>query len=123
MNNENLIPPKPGEVRNPKGKPKGTKNRSTILKKWMKVKVLIKDKSNPLLKDIKGTVEDQINLALINKAMKGDVSAIKEINDTLYGKISDKTELTGKDGKDLIPARVLTKEEAKELLNKLDNEC
>jgi len=31
-------------------------------------------------------------------------------------------ELTGKDGKDLIPARVLTKEEAKELWQKLDND-
>jgi hypothetical protein len=106
MNNQNLIPPKPGEIRNPKGKPKGTKNRSTILKKWLKVRVIIKDKSNPSLKDVKGTVEDQINLALINKAMKGDVQAIKEINDTIYGKISEKTELTGPGGKDLIPAIV-----------------
>ena len=32
------------------------------------------------------------------------------------------TELTGKDGKDLIPARVLTKKEAKELLDKLESE-
>lgn len=31
-------------------------------------------------------------------------------------------ELTGKDGKELIPARVLTKKEAKELLDKLENE-
>lgn len=33
------------------------------------------------------------------------------------------TELTGKDGKDLIPARVLTKEEASEFLKKLEDEC
>ena len=33
------------------------------------------------------------------------------------------TEVTGKDGKDLIPARVLTKEEAKEYLSKIENEC
>jgi len=33
-------------------------------------------------------------------------------------------EVTGKDGKDLIPpARTLTKEEAKELFKKLDSEC
>jgi poly(A) polymerase Pap1 len=37
--------------------------------------------------------------------------------------LSDKTELTGKDGKPLIPpARILTKEEAKDFLNKLENE-
>lgn len=33
------------------------------------------------------------------------------------------TEITGKDGKDLIPARNLTKKEAQELLKELDDEC
>lgn len=32
-------------------------------------------------------------------------------------------ELTGKGGKDLIPARVLTKKEAQELLSQLEDEC
>lgn len=32
-------------------------------------------------------------------------------------------EVTGKDGKDLIPARVLSKEEAKEYLSKIENDC
>lgn len=36
---------------------------------------------------------------------------------------AQKMELTGKDGKDLIPARTLTKEEAREFLNKLESEC
>ena len=75
-------------------KPKGAKNRSTILKKWIEVAVKIKDKSNPLLKEVTGTVEDQIILALITKARLGDVQAIKEINDTLYGKIIEKTDHT-----------------------------
>jgi hypothetical protein len=83
------------------GRPKGTKNRATILKKWMKVKIKINEKSNPLQKEIFGTVEDQVILALISKARSGDVQAIKEINDTLYGKIADKNELTGAGGKDL----------------------
>ena len=105
-NPENIIPPKFGEVRNPKGKPIGTKNRSTILKKWIKVRVKITDEANPLLKDVSGTVEDQVILALIQKALKGDVNAIKEINDTLYGKISDKTEVTGKNGEDLMKGSI-----------------
>ncbi len=33
------------------------------------------------------------------------------------------TEVTGKDGKELIPARVLTKKEAAEFMAKLENEC
>jgi hypothetical protein len=35
----------------------------------------------------------------------------------------DRQELTGADGKDLIPARTLTKEEAKIFLSKIENEC
>jgi len=95
-NPENIIPPKKGEVRNPKGKPKGTKNRATILKKWIDVKVKIRDKSNPTLKEVEGTVEDKIALALIQRAMAGDVGAIKEIYDTLYGRTIDKREFEGK---------------------------
>lgn len=33
------------------------------------------------------------------------------------------TEITGKDGKDLIPARILTKQEAAEYLKQLEDEC
>lgn len=33
------------------------------------------------------------------------------------------TEVTGKDGKDLIPARILTKEEAQEFIKSLEDEC
>jgi hypothetical protein len=84
----------PGNI-NKDGRPVGTKNRSTILKKWIEVNVKIKDKSNPTLREIDGTVEDQIILALIAKARSGDVQAIKEINDTLYGKIIDKQEIKG----------------------------
>ena len=93
---ENIIPPNKGEIRNPKGKPKGTKNRSTILKKWIEVTAKLK---NPITgKEEIGTVEDKVNLALITRALAGDVSAIKEINDTLYGKIPNKEELTGANG-------------------------
>lgn len=86
-NLKTLKPPNKGEIRNPKGKPVGTKNRSTILKKWIEVNAKVK---NPITKQEEGgTVEDLITIALITKALKGDVQAIKEINDTLYGKIQD----------------------------------
>lgn len=73
------------------GRPKGVKNRSTILKKWLEV--ISKVKHPETSKLIPGTLEDKVQLALINKALKGDVQAIKEINDTLYGKIADKSEV------------------------------
>jgi hypothetical protein len=74
-----------------KGHPKGLKNRSTILKKWIEITTKLK---NPVTgKDEFGTVEDKVKLALITKALSGDVAAIKEIDDTLYGKIADKQDI------------------------------
>ena len=88
---ENIIPPKKGEIRNPKGKAPGTLNRSTILKKWITVKTKLK---NPITKkEEPGTIEDMIALALLKKAMEGDVAAIREVYDTLYGKIKEKLDV------------------------------
>lgn len=102
---ENIIPPKKGERRNPNGRPKGSKNRATVLKKWISISAKIKHPEND--STIKGTMEDKVNLALLTKALTGDVQAIKEINDTLYGKIPDKNELSGTGGKDLNPYIVI----------------
>jgi hypothetical protein len=90
-NPENIIPPKKGEIRNPKGKPVGTKNRSTLLKHWIEASVKVKDPSTG--KEVKGTFEDKIELAIILKALKGDVQAYKEIKDTLYGKLAEKIDV------------------------------
>lgn len=79
---------KKGESGNPDGRPIGAKNRSTILKKWIEINAKLKNPGTG--KDEIGTVEDNVNLALITKALAGDVQAIKEINDTLYGKITEK---------------------------------
>lgn len=62
----------------------------------MSVRTTVK---NPVTKkDEKMTVEDTVILALINEARKGNVQAIKEVQDTIYGKIADKQELTGANG-------------------------
>ncbi len=45
------------------------------------------------------SVMDSIVLAMMAKARKGDVPAVKEVLDRYYGKQSDKLELTGSDGK------------------------
>lgn len=73
------------------GRPKGAKNRATILKKWIAIAAKIKHPESD--EDIEGTMEDKVNLALLSKALSGDVQAIKEINDTLYGKITEKAEV------------------------------
>ena len=86
-NPENITPPKKGEIRNPKGKPKGTLNRSTIVKKWLLSK---QDFENPIDgKMVKMTQADIITLALIQKARTGDVYAFRELMDSTFGKIKE----------------------------------
>src|ERR1043165_5658892 len=110
---ENLIPAKPREVRNPNGRPKGSRNRSTIVREI-----------------IEATIEGQewvdvMTKSIVEKAVSGDVSAYRELMDSAYGKVADKSEITGKDGgpietKDLtktdedIIARYLQQKGAKE---------
>jgi hypothetical protein len=92
-NPQNIIPPKKGEVRNPKGKAKGTKNRDTVLRGLIALNIKLK---NPLTgKEETKETEIMMNYSLLAKAIGGDVQAIKEVNDTLYGKIVDKHEVSG----------------------------
>lgn len=49
----------------------------------------------------KRSVIDATVLALLHKATRGDIPAIKELFDRHYGKLTDKVELTGKDGQPL----------------------
>ena len=82
-NEENLIPYKKGQSGNPKGRPVGSKNRSTIAKKWLSVE---QDLKNPLTGD-KETMsqEDLMTLALIKKAREGDTQAYQKLLDSAYG--------------------------------------
>jgi hypothetical protein len=85
------IPPehskfKPGESGNPNGRPKGTRNRSTIAREWLEVQQSIKNPitgQNEILQQ-----QDIMTLALIKKANEGDVNAFKELMDSAYGKLS-----------------------------------
>ena len=65
------------------GRPKGSKNRSTIAKYWLEVNQKLK---NPLTGDSETmSQEDLMTLALIKKAREGDVSAYKALMDSGYG--------------------------------------
>ncbi len=90
---ENLIPPVKGERRNPHGRPVGSRSRSTIIKYWLEA---IKEAKNPISGELENLpVADQMVLALIGKALKGDVYAFKELMDSGFGKIPDKIEHSG----------------------------
>jgi hypothetical protein len=84
MANKDIEPRwKKGESGNPAGRPKGSRNRSTIAKHWLEVNQSLK---NPLT-GIEETMsqEDLMTLALIKKAREGDVNAYKALMDSGYG--------------------------------------
>ncbi len=121
MNDKNLAPFRKGEPsKNPSGRPRGSKNRVTILNQWLKLKIKFDNKAKNEFNeetgekvfegkgfDFKITVHDAVVLALIQEAQNGNVAAIKEIQDTIYGKISNRQELTGADGAELLPATTI----------------
>jgi hypothetical protein len=89
---KNLKMIKKGEVKNPKGKAKGTKNRSTILAELLKLKVLDKNgkaAAHPLTGKGNINFEELVDVALIKKAAAGNIDAIKEIKDTIHGKMTE----------------------------------
>src|SRR5690348_4080797 len=89
---KNLKPPKKGEVRNPKGKPKGVEHSKTRLKRLLELTQKMK---NPVTgKEENFTIAEQMDLALIAKARKGDVLAYREILDRLEGKPKQTTDIT-----------------------------
>ena len=73
---------KPGQTGNPKGRPKGTKNLSSLLKDMLneKVDVLIDGKK------VQKEFQETIIRKLILKAAAGDIKAIAEIFDRVEGK-------------------------------------
>ncbi len=76
---------KAGQSGNPSGRPKGTRNRSTIIKEILDAKATDGEG---------GTIADQLTRALVQKAATGDVSAFRELMDGAFGKITDKVENT-----------------------------
>lgn len=83
-NEQNLIPAKKGEIRNPKGYPKGIPNSKTRLRRLLE---LTQDLKNPVTGEIEGfTVMEQIDMKLIQAARNGNLPAIKELLDRLEGK-------------------------------------
>ena len=85
MNKEDNLKPnwEKGESGNPNGRPKGSRNRSTIARQWLEVNQSLK---NPLTGEQETmSQEDLMTLALIKKARDGDVNAYKALMDSGYG--------------------------------------
>lgn len=85
-NEQNLTPVKPGQVLNPNGRPKGSKNWSTIVREMMEDEnfvIKVTDKSGKItqLKYPARVITD----VMIRKATSGDVQAAKWLRETGYG--------------------------------------
>ncbi|MDR1459218.1 MAG: DUF5681 domain-containing protein [Bacteroidales bacterium] len=61
-------------------------------------------------------------ISILFDMKSGNTKTLDKLRERQFGKAVQKVELTGADGSDLIPARTLTKEEAKEFLQELKNE-
>jgi|TARA_R110001583_G_scaffold121731_4_gene272909 hypothetical protein len=91
-NTDNLKNWEKGQSGNPKGRPKGSLNRNTIAKRWLKT---IQKYKNPISHDDEDlSQEDIMTLALINKARKGDARAYSELMNSAYGKAKESVDIT-----------------------------
>lgn len=133
---------KPGTSGNPKGRPKsrvdgfktkimGKANAKKFygitpmeLQEWYETLITLN------LAELKALLQDETTPALIctytraiiTNMNAGKTATVDKIVERLYGKAIQRVEHTGADGSDLMPARTLTKDEAKELFNDLERE-
>lgn len=84
---ENLQMANKGEVKNPNGRPVGSKNTKTILERFLNLEL---NQKNPFTQiDEQMTVLELMNLKQIANALEGDLQAFKEIIDRHEGKIKE----------------------------------
>jgi hypothetical protein len=79
---------KAGQSGNPAGRPKGVRNRSTIVREWMEA---IERAKNPITGETEELSQADIaTLAVLKKARSGDVNAYRELMDSAFGKVPDR---------------------------------
>ena len=92
MSKADLIPFKKGQSGKPKGRPKGSKNRSTILKELAELRTKGIDPVTG--EEVWMTNEYRMAMAVIEKTIaKGDHQALNMILDNIYGKQKDSVDI------------------------------
>ena len=91
---------KPGESGNPKGRPKGSRNRSTIARKWLEAMGQGVDLDG---NEVELSYEDLITLAQIKKAKEsGDTAAYNALVDSAYGKARQAIDITEREPDEVV---------------------
>jgi hypothetical protein len=80
---KNLTPFPPGQSGNPNGKPKGAVHLTSLLRKYINQEAEFKTPSGDKKK---ASLGEGIMVKLVNKALKGDIPAIRTIYDRIEGK-------------------------------------
>lgn len=88
-NPQNLIPIKKGQILNPNGRPKGSLNMSTMIKKMLDEYVDVIDKSG---KVVKKSYKSIIIKKLLGKATSGDLRAVEILLERTEGKAMQQIE-------------------------------
>lgn len=93
---------KEGESGNPSGRPRGARNRSTVVKEMLSIVAdmrVIDDKSADELKkygiESKSDLENLITAAQVMKAIAGDTKAYQALMDSGYGAPKNQIETSG----------------------------
>jgi hypothetical protein len=61
-------------------------------------------------------------ISILTDMKNGNTKTLDKLRERVLGRPTQRMEITGRDGADFMPARVLTKKEAKELLDGLEEE-
>lgn len=98
-NPENLEKRVPFEKDDPRinkeGRPKGSRNRSTIVREILE---LLEHQKNPITGKHEELTQEQImTLAVLSKARKGDVRAYQALMDSSYGQPKQQIELSNEE--------------------------
>lgn len=100
-NGGRIKPQEKGDVGlNPAGRPVGTLNSKTIIRKWLEA---VEQAKNPINGQTENLSQlDIITLKQLEKARKGDTMAFRELLDRMEGRSTQATDITSK-GKSIMP--------------------
>jgi len=141
-NTSGLRPWKPGQSGNPNGRPRnmvpaqisrilGKKQAKKLYKltdaeisEWESILLTMTASQLKLLAqwDEANAYPKGLAISILTDMKNGNTRTLDKLRERVIGKPYERIEITGKDGTELLPPRVLTKQEAKELLEGLEND-